>query len=200
MLIDNYKDYLTKRGYSKSTVNIYALKLQKFLKNGYSENDLCGCVDHLIKEYSKSGTAYSDKDHGITRNALKRLNDYLLREYLDTFYIHHTSFNTFPSKDKYVIGYTIDKNQIKIVYNKGKNINKKIRDIEYYELLKFLESNQQHLCTTVFSTPPMTDAYREVYSYTFGNISVQNCNDLFDSNTPSKIRDEYKMLINKICS
>lgn len=203
MFIENYILYLTERGYSKQTIKIYSRKLKCFLDNGFSFNDLIGSVDRLITDYSKGGVSYSTDKHGNTRNALKRLNDYLLRDYLNTLYIKCETINVaFQSKSTHITGYLINNRIVTIIYNTGKTKKRKIDDNDYYALLKFLDANKHHLSNSdLFSNPtPPIDAYHENFEYSFGTYSAYGCNDLFKSSTPEQIRKEYKSLIDKICS
>ena len=60
MLLKEYADYLENVKVSKGTIGTYCRKLQKFLDNGYSENDLIGAVDKLISTHSKGGSDYNE--------------------------------------------------------------------------------------------------------------------------------------------
>ena len=213
MLIQKYREYLEnkvrKNGkkYAESSIKVYVSKINQFLDNGYSEKDLIGHIDVLIEEYSKGGSKYNEKDHNNTLNALKRLNDMLVNDYIDSFYIKcESSIQVWQKLNKTVMSYEIKNGKITITYRNNKKLSKKISDLDYLKLIKFIMKNEQFLSDNSYSSLQgennlMDYSQPEHYEYKFGNKSGNDCEFLFESsnsNLDDQIRNDYKNLIDKI--
>lgn len=192
MLLKKYADYLRGLGRSEGTIRTYCRKLQKFLDQGYSENDLLGGVDQLILSYSKGGNYYDPNDSGNTLAALKRLKDYIREPYMEGFFVaYEKGYSSFVPMNRYVSAYTISDGTIEIVYKNGfhgtKTVNKTIPKTHYDRLIDIFIKYQKDLSDsdTAMNT---VHGYQDSYRYVFGGSYGANCAGLFD-NAPAM--DEY---------
>lgn len=213
MLIQKYREYLEnkvrKNGkkYAESSIKVYISKINQFLDNDFSEKDLIGHIDVLIEEYSKGGSKYNEKDHNNTLNALKRLNDMIVNDYIDNFYIKCESpIQVWQKANKTISSYEIKDGKITITYSNKKKLSKKISDLDYCKLIKFIMRNEQLLSDNNYGSLQyknnlMDYSQPEHYEYKFGNKSGNDCEFLFESsnsNLDDQIRNDYKNLIDKI--
>ena len=205
IFLEEYKKYLREKGYSESTVKIYAGRLQRFLENGFSVADLIGSVDQLIARYSKGGSDYREEDRGNTRCALMRLNDYILEPYLDTFRLSYSYHSVaWTPKNKTPIAYTLDGDRnISITYNLGAPVTRKVNIPDFQALLKLLLKNHWYLNQGTFSfltAPMMFDAPSCRYDLELGSVSLHHGSDLFTDKAPTSLRTAFHALIDKICA
>ncbi len=183
MLVNEYGDYLGTVGLSKKTIAIYRGRLQIFLNNGYSENDLKGAVDELISKHSKGGEDYNQKDSGNTVAALRKLKDYIRAPYVENFFIaYDRGFSSAVPVKRYVSAYTITDGAITITYKKGhcfeKTVTRNIPKVHYGQLIDLVIKYKDYLSqsntamNTVHGPGP-------AYRYVFGNDCGSNCEELF---------------------
>lgn len=203
MLIDNYKDFLKKSGHKPSVVTAYANKLNSFLRQGYSEADLVGGVDNILPKYSK-GTELYKKDHGQTYNALRKLNEYLIRDFADTLYIKcDKSLQMFSEKNKHWTSYEIKKRNVEITYSDKSKKSTAIDDLTFYVLVKFIKTYKNYLSNEGFSSlvnVPTCFDYTQPYhfDYVFEEKSCKDCEQLFaaeDKKLQDRLNNEYLAII-----
>ena len=204
MLLKEYADYLGSVNVGKGTTRTYCRKLQKFLDNGYSENDLIGAVDKLISTHSKGGSDYDEKDSGNTAAALSKLKDYIQAPYIDNFFIaYEKGFSSTVLQKRYVSAYTITDGTITITYKTGhfpeKTVTKKISKVQYRNLIDIFIKYQDHLskADTAIST---VHGSGPAYRYVFGKCYGSNCAELFEGKNAAHALSEYKAWIGKYIS
>ena len=80
-LLENYKEYLFKKGLSKWSVSTYACRINRLLSTKcagtcYTVGGLRNQIFFLIQWYSKGGHLYDVNDHNKTVYALKHLKTF----------------------------------------------------------------------------------------------------------------------------
>ncbi len=189
MLIREYADYLRNRQYSKYSVSVYSGRLQRFLNQGYSEADLKGAVDQLIRDHSKGGVHYDPKDHGNTVAALKRLKEMLLEGYLkDLVIAYERGYASFAPMEQHMVAYAMQNGQITVTYNTGKKETKAISLVDYMQLAEILQRYEDCLSDSDTEIKAFHGPL-ETYRYTIGKHSGHHCAGLFD-----KKRGEAKQI------
>lgn len=199
MFLDEYKAFLIRQGKTPGTVTKYSQKLQYFLNNGYSVNDLIGSAVWLLEQYSKGGAKYDPKDHGSTVAAIKHLNEFILDGCTDTLYIRYVYPKSTWTEPVYKTEYLIENRQLVVHYSNGKQTKQRIKDADFYALVKLLKEYQQDLSSESLllgSAPTMLDYMPGYYVYGFKDSSGYGCESLFKS-TSSAI-SKYDQLIHKI--
>ena len=190
MLIASYEDFLREEGYPENTVRMYSCRLRRFLNNGYSEANLLGSVDQLIRQYSKGGEYYNPKDHGNTVAALKKLKEYTLNPYIEDFsIIYEKGYSSFVRQDEHVSFYKIQNGMITVEYSKGniasRRATKVITKKKYYELIDIIIKGKGVLCP---SNTAIKDFHGYVSKYSYYLDDKNNgscCRHLFDDTPKS---------------
>lgn len=207
MLVIDYKNYLLQRGYSESVAKFYSNKLNKFLKTGYSENDLIGAAFQLFVDYSRGGRFFDVNDHSNTSNALKHLNEYILQDYLENFEIKYVkNRQVFDDTDKHIIQYTIKNKKILILYSDCSKEIKNINDTNYLNLVYLTKNYYNYLSEHNFiytvHKPALLDYSQPVnYYYTIKNKTASGTEYIFehdDYKIKNKLNNKYVNIINKI--
>ena len=188
MLIENYKNYLNGT-LSPRTIDIYASKLQTFLNTGYSEDDLIGAVDILIKKHSAGGVNYNPKDSGNTVAALWKLKDYILAPYVEKFSLSYSEGNSsWVEQNRHVHAYTIADFAITIEYHTGhfptRTVTRKLNKKQFYPLIDIFREYHSYLSPSDTAIKNV-HGYEASYSYILDdNHFGDHCAELF-KNTPS---------------
>ena len=197
MLIASYGDFLREEGYPENTVRMYSSRLRRFLNNGYSEADLLGSVDQLIRQYSKGGVCHDSKDHGNTVAALKKLKEYTLNPYIEDFsIIYEKGYSSFVRKDEYVSSYKIQNGVIVVEYSADRMVSRRetiaITKKKYYELIDIIIKGKNVLCPSNTAIKGF-HGYDSTYSYYLDDKYNGNCcRHLFDDTPMSNwARNEY---------
>ena len=197
MLIADYGDFLREEGYPETTVRFYGGRLRRFLKNGYSEDDLLGSVDQLIRQYSKGGVYYDPKDHGNTVAALRKLKEYTLNPYIEDFYIiYEKDYSSFVRKDEHVTSYKIQNGKIEVEYSADRVVLRReiiaITKKKYYELIDIIIKGKGVLCPSNTAIKGF-HGYDSTYSYYLDDKNNGDCcRYLFDDTPMSNwARNEY---------
>lgn len=182
-----YIYFLVSHGLSKGAAKVYAGKLRKFLRNGYSIADLCGAVERLIKRLGKGGEEYDPKDHGKTYNALKWLWRFLYEDIAESIYIHYRKgWSSFPPVGKHMVEYTISGNTIEVIYNVGfgpggvKTKTIKIPDL--CVLIDIMKRHRAHLANSNSTVMAFHDVIYQ-YDYRFDGREEFKCGYLFDDDS-----------------
>lgn len=198
MLIARYGDFLREEGYPETTVRFYSGRLRRFLKNGYSEADLLGSVDQLIRQYSKGGVYYDPKDRGNTVAALKKLKEYTLKPYIEDFSItYEKGYSSFVRKDEYVSFYKIQNGKIEVEYSADRVVLRRetiaITKKKYYELIDIIIKGKNVLCSSNTAIKGF-HGYDSTYSYYLDDKYNGNCcGYLFDDTSMANwARKEYE--------
>jgi hypothetical protein len=190
MLIASYGDFLREEGYPESTVRMYSCRLRRFLNNGYSEADLLGSVDQLIRQYSKGGVYHDSKDHGNTVAALKKLKEYTLNPYIEDFsIIYEKGYSSFVRKDEYVSSYKIQHGKIEVEYSADRMVLRRetiaITKKKYYELIDIIIKGKDVLCSSNTAIKGF-HGYDSTHSYYLDDKYNGNCcRHLFDDTPKS---------------
>ena len=179
-----YIDFLVSHGLSASSAKVYAGKLRKFLRNGYSIADLCGAVERLMKRHGKGGEEYDPKDHGNTYNALKWLWRFLNDDVAKNIYIHYRKgWSSFTPVGKHMVEYTISGNTIEVIYNVGfgpgavKTETIKIPDL--CVLIDIMKRHRAHLANSNSTVKSFHGVICQ-YDYRFDGREGIECGSLFD--------------------
>ena len=179
-----YIDFLVSHGLSASSAKVYAVKLRKFLRNGYSIADLCGAVKQLMKRHGKGGEEYDPKDKGNTYNALKWLWRFLYEDIAESIYIHYRKgWSSFPPVGKNMVEYTISGNTIEVIYNVGfgpggvKTKTIKIPDL--CVLIDIMKRHRAHLANSNSTVKTFHGVICQ-YDYRFDGREGIECGILFD--------------------
>ncbi len=112
--LDDYHQYLLKKGMRPVSAKIYTLRIRKYLENGFSVADLCGSLDIQIAKVSKGGSDFNPADHGNTRAALLKLDKKLREEfsYPDYYVSFEQGYESFRPKGIHLTGYSINKDKV----------------------------------------------------------------------------------------
>ena len=185
MFIQDYVNYLIKKGLSERSARIYARKIQDLLNKGYSKDDICNAIEELIYIYSRGGNCYDPKDHNNTSTALKHLRNMLLEPYAKNFSISYKfDWDMMYRSFEYVSSYEISNGQIEINYAKGyhrptKTVVKKIPVNRYFELI-ILMKNYSYWLSDSNTAICGFHGTAWSYAYNFKDKSGYNCKWIFD--------------------
>ena len=179
-----YIDFLVSHGLSDNAAKVYAGKLRKFLRNGYSIADLCGAVEHLIKRHGKGGEEYDPKDHGNIYNALKWLWLFLNEDLVKNLYIHYRKgWSSFVPTGKDMVEYTISGNVIEVTYNVGFGPGgvetKTIKIPDLCVLIGMMKCHRAHLAHSNSTVKTFHGVICQ-YDYRFDGREGIKCGSLFD--------------------
>ena len=179
-----YIDFLLSHGLSENAAKVYAGKLRKFLKSGYSIGDLCGAVGWLIKRHGKGGEEYDPKDHGNTYNALKWLWLFLNEDLAQNLYVHYRKgWSSFVPVGKHMVEYTISGNTIEVIYNVGFGSGgvktKTIKIPDLCALIDIMKRHRAHLANSNSTVKAFHDVIYQ-YDYRFDGRDGIECGRLFD--------------------
>lgn len=192
-----YMDFLIGNGLSESSARVYAGKLRKLLRGGYSVGDLCGLVERLIKSYGKGGDKFDPKDHGNTYNALKWLWRFLNGDLVGDLYIHYRKgWSSFVPVGKYMVEYTISGNIIEVKYDVGfgsGSVERKVIKVSELCVLIDIMKRHSHLLSKSHSTVNTVHDVMFQYDYRFDGREETRCGSLFDDD---KAMGEYNAWLN----
>ena len=179
-----YIDFLVSHGLSENAAKVYAGKLRKFLKSGYSIGDLCGAVGWLIKRHGKGGEEYDPKDHGNTYNALKWLWRFLYDDVAENIYIHYRKgWSSFVPVGKHMVEYTISGNTIEVKYNAGFGPSgvktKALQVSDLCVLIDIMKRYHRYLSNSNTTIKTSHDVICQ-YDYSFDGYDGVQCGSLFD--------------------
>ncbi len=185
-------------------IKIYINRLLKNFFNKGAMNDLLGDINLFIREYSKGGTYYDQRDHNNTLAALKKMRDY---HYLGKLpkYINiskSSGWQSFASNHSDHVVFTLENNMILVPKKK------KMRDFDYYELLILIAKNTNYLSagSNPFSTIHGPIGY---INYTIGKSMYDPdalrgySNKLFDSQNEEEkpyvdaLNNKFRNIISK---
>ena len=181
--LSEYVEFLVSHGLRPNAAKVYASKLRRFLKSGYTVADLCGGVEWLIDRNGKGGADYDPKDHGNTYNALKWLLRFLLGDLDPNFFIDYRSgWTSFPRADKQMVGYRIFGKTIEVEYHAGfsaAGVEKKtISDVGFYRLIKMMRRHAGKLADSHTALKTHHGAAHS-YQYRFEGREGIECGCLF---------------------
>lgn len=182
-----YIDFLVSHGLSANSAKLYAGKLRRFLRNGYTVADLCGAIEWLIKRHGKGGEEYDPKDHGNTYNALKWLWLFLYEDIAKSIYIHYRrGWSSFTPVGEHMAEYTISGNTIDVIYGVGfgpggaKTKTVKIPDL--CVLIGIMKRHRAHLANSNSTVKTFHGVICQ-YDYRFDGREEFECGYLFDDDS-----------------
>ena len=202
-----FGEYLETCELSRTSISIYSRVIKQFFENGYSIGDIEGAIDNLIKNHSKGGSEYNQKDHGNTIAALKKVRDFFRKDINRHFFIaYNGSYQSFFPKGKYAYSYYITNGVVNITYGNGpfpgekvsKKLSKKYEDALFhllYQYRRYLSKGTKPINTFHGPLPS--------YSYEFMNKKCDSCGAIFVGDSQSvqtvvQANTELRAIIEKI--